>query len=449
MNCSQLSFGQTLAYACGGVSLTLPNLVISQWLLVRYLGERGDAPLIPGFMALSAGVTFGIMFALGRVTDGVTDPLVAYWSDHCRSRLGRRVPFVLFGVIPFGLVFYLLWVPPSMESSTLNAIYLFFLLQAYFILYTVVVAPYLALIPEIVSNTHERVNLTTVQAFFVMIGTLLFGLTALLIPAGWWVMGLTFATLTVLTLVPTLLFIREPSGGAPSKDGSVNLLRWVGVTLRNRSFLPVALATSFYWFGLNMLLLLVPLWVTNVLSLETTDTTKVMFPFLGANLVFLFVFNALARRLGKFITFLFVLGSTGLVLPLFCFVGMEFLPGSLLGQTAIVMALAGIPSAGFMVLQMAVLSDVAHHDSACTSIRREGIFFGVQAVFQKSAIGLSIPAFAALAQLGGDGQLVTTFGLKVASVVAGVSCGIAALVFLRYPLREQDDGTVAIADAQS
>lgn len=34
-------------------------------------------------------------------------------SDRTRSRLGRRHPYMLATAVPLGIVFYLVWVPPS------------------------------------------------------------------------------------------------------------------------------------------------------------------------------------------------------------------------------------------------------------------------------------------------------------------------------------------------
>lgn len=414
-----------------------------------YVPEKGGDPLISGLvfggMTLTAAVTFGLFFALGRITDAITDPLVAYWSDHLVSKRGRRIPFVLWGTPPFVIVFFLMWTPPTAEPSLTNALFVFALIQAYFILYTIVVAPYLALIPEIVSDPKRRVNLTTLQAIFVMIGTLLFGASGAIIENfGWTAMAAGTAVLSALTLLPTVLFIREPEYTPPAQDRHepLQLWRWVKLTLKNPAFFPVALSTSFYWFALNTIIVLIPYWVEGPLGLGKDSATVVMLPFLGVNLVFFFVFNFAAKRFGKYAAFMIVLIGTGLCAPLFWLVGTGVLPGSPLVQTAVVMALIGMPSAGFMMLPFAIISDVADYDERLTGLRREAIFFGTQAIFQKSAIALSIPVFGALAYLGGDGSAVTEGGLKLAAGLAGVASLLGAAAFWKYPLRESDGGLV-------
>ena len=62
---------------------------------------------------------------------------------------------------------------------------------------------------------------------------------------------------------------------------------------------------------------------------------------------------------------------------------------------------------------------------------------GVQAFFQKIAIGISIAVAAALMYAGGDLK-PTELGLKLISLTAGAVAVISLLVFLRYPIREKD-----------
>ena len=87
-----------------------------------------------------------------------------------------------------------------------------------------------------------------------------------------------------------------------------------------------------------------------------------------------------------------------------------------------------------MMLPFAALADVVDYDEQLTGQRREAIYFGVQAIFQKTMIGLSILAFGVLAFIGGDGK-ATVLGLKIIVGVAGVSCLIGFFVMLRYPLK--------------
>jgi GPH family glycoside/pentoside/hexuronide:cation symporter len=179
---------------------------------------------------------------------------------------------------------------------------------------------------------------------------------------------------------------------------------------------------------LNLLLMLVPRWVDEILHLKRDADTWVMLPFIGLNLVGFFIFNWLAKRIGKFRGFLIVLGSSALIFPLIALAGS--LPiGSPLLQTQIAVALAGLPVAGFSVLPFALLADVIDLDSEQSRIRREAIYFGVQAIFQKSMIGVSVVFFAWIHARTGPP------GLCWIALTAGAACALGLMAFCFYPVR--------------
>ncbi len=427
---TQLSTRQKVAYAAGGLAMNLTNLVISQWIFKRWVPTPADA-LVP--VAL-----FSAIFFMGRVTDAITDPLVAFWSDGLRSKRGRRIPFILWGLVPMAVVFFLLWTPPVPEQHWLNIVWAIVFIQVYFVLYTVVVTPYLALLPEITSGADERVNLTTLQAVFVMLGTVVFAVIGMVIEgAGWVAMAGIVAVLCIVSFGPTILAVREQPR-PPLAEGDADrpgLVAWVKQTFHNRPFLHLLASTSFYWFGLNLLIMIVPYWAQDFLGLDESAVTMLMGPFLVANLVFFFVFNWLAKRQGKFAAFVVTIVASAMAAPVLCTVG--HLPfGTLLQQSAFAMGLIGIPSAGFMMLPFALLADVVDHDEELTGQRREAIYFGVQAITQKTMIGASIFAFG-LMVLSGGGETASIAGLKAVPLVAAGSFVLGLVAFWGYSLRER------------
>lgn len=78
----------TMAYAVGHIN---NDLCASMWFvyLTYYLKDVvGLDPSLTGFCALS-----------GQIADGVTTPLVGVFSDNCRTGIGKRMPWYLFGFI--------------------------------------------------------------------------------------------------------------------------------------------------------------------------------------------------------------------------------------------------------------------------------------------------------------------------------------------------------------
>jgi GPH family glycoside/pentoside/hexuronide:cation symporter len=415
----QLTAVQLVTYSLGGLGMNLTNLVVSQWLYERYVIGGVLAPAVFSFVLLA-----------GRITDGVSDPFVAFWTDNARTRRGRRMPFLLFGALPFAIVCLLLWTPPVGAVPWIRILYSAIVTQLFFLGYALVVTPYLALLPEIAGSTVQRLNLTTGQAIAAMVGTLIFAMCGLVIQSGGYIgLGWMLAIAALISFYPLTFCIRERFVQPDENRISFGqVFVWIVQVARSRNFLPLLISTTLYWFGLNLLLMLVPRWVEEILHLKRDADTWVMLPFIGLNLIGFFIFNWVAKRIGKFRGFLVVLGSSALIFPLIALGGL--LPiGSPLVRTQVAVALAGLPVAGFAVLPFALLADVIDLDSEQSGIRREAIYFGVQAIFQKSMIGVSVVCFAWIHEMTGSA------GLSWIALGAGVACALGFVAFCSYPVR--------------
>lgn len=69
--------------------------------------------------ALFAGITLlGLIAASGRLIDAFLDPWIGSKSDSCKHPLGRRMPFMRYAAIPFGIITTLVFVSPVNHVST-------------------------------------------------------------------------------------------------------------------------------------------------------------------------------------------------------------------------------------------------------------------------------------------------------------------------------------------
>ena len=398
-----------LVYGLGGFAMNLTNLVMSQWLYERYV--------VGGVLAASA---FAVLLLAGRLTDAFSDPLIAFWTDNLRTRHGRRLPFLRWGTGPFALACVLLWTPPSTFDPTGRALYGFVVTQLYFLMYGLVITPYLALLPELSADPRDRLNLTTAQSTAALAGTLVFALTGAILQAGGYgAVALMLAAAVLISFLPAVLTLQESqsrTGTAPA--GLEEFHRWLGEGLRNTDFHPLLAATSLFWFGLNLILMLVPRMVQEQLHAPPGTVTLVMLPFIGVSLIGFFVCNGLAKRFGPHRCFTGALLLAALEFPLFGVCG-PLLPG--LASAQIVAALAALPAAGFAVLPFALLAEVIDRDAERSGHHREALYFGVQAIFQKSAIGLSVVVFAWIQ--------ANHYGLVLVSLLAGAACGLAGGIY--------------------
>ena len=107
----------------------------------------------------------GLLGALPRLTDALTDPLMGYISDNTHSKWGRRRPYIFIGAILSGVIFAILWQLPRGMSE--NYYFWFFLIGSFFfyIGYTIFATPWVALGYELTPDYHERTRLMGVQNF--------------------------------------------------------------------------------------------------------------------------------------------------------------------------------------------------------------------------------------------------------------------------------------------
>jgi len=370
--------------------------MVMQWLLVRYLPP--DKPhLVP------AAFLGGLML-LGRLTEGIGFAFFAHWSDNCRMQSGRRLPFMRFSIVPFAATFFLLFMPPVDHAHWLNMVYAALTIPAYFGLYGAVVVPYLALLPELSSDNRERINLSTWQSIFVLVSTIFFGLSG---PAlkhfGWTFAAGAAAVLGILFFLPACLLLHEAKADGEETGGRLALWPSVADVLRNQPFRRALISIGLFWFALNALTALVPYWAVIALGRSEDDVAKLMGLYLLVSFAASLGINRLAKRYGKHATLLGVYLAGAVIFPSLALVG--HLPfGDEFTQSLLVLALCGIPVAGFLILPFAVLADVVDHDTKTTGRRREATFYGVRGVLQKMLIGVSVLTFTIVPYVGSDGS---------------------------------------------
>src|SRR5574339_843785 len=163
----RLSLLTKLAYGIGDTDFSLTDTTLGVLFLIFLLDV---VRLEPGKAALA--------IFIGKSWDYINDPIVGYIADRTRTRWGRRRPYLLFGFIPFGLAFMMLWYRPPFESPWALVAYYALAYFVYDAVLTVVSMPYVALTPELTQDYDERTSLTSYRMAFSLLG----GLVAFVVP---------------------------------------------------------------------------------------------------------------------------------------------------------------------------------------------------------------------------------------------------------------------------
>ncbi|HKJ25180.1 MAG TPA: MFS transporter [Myxococcota bacterium] len=455
-----MSWRRRLAYAMGSAGFSLTDRIVYVVVIFFYLPPEGTGlrPLLGDEIFWGGLTAFGLATLIGRFFDAVADPFVGNASDRSRSRLGRRRVFMIWGVVPLVVIPALLFWPPGEPGSRANFYWLAGLLSLFYVFFTIYVAPYLALIPELAAGHAERVRLATLLAYVTFPVTIAFGA---------WAAG--FDQLTKIGVDPTdairavvvvlcviaFVFCLMPIIGlderrfASTQPSDLTLWPAIRATLFNRPFVVYLFAQIFFILGVNMISPVVNYYPRVVLG--RTETFAALFGVVLA--VGTVAGFPLVQRIGNVYgakrTLMFCTGVFAVALGALGFLRPGE-PGSAqdtfnLALSFAVMLACGIPIAGFMVVPAVIISQLVDRDEARTGMNRAAMFFGVQGLCTKFVYGVSGAILAFLFQRFGN-SADEPLGVLLVGPVAGALCLVSALLYALYPesqVLEEGLGTAA------
>ncbi|MDZ4131661.1 MAG: MFS transporter, partial [Dethiobacteria bacterium] len=161
---ARLTVKEKLGYGLGDLSGNIMFSAISFFLLYFFINVGG---LNPGLAA--------VVFLIARFWDAVTDFWMGSISDRTNTRWGKKRVYMLFGAVPYGLMFILLWLVPFGEDATqtIRFIYYTFAYLLYNTTWTIVYVPYNALTANMTGDYDERTSLNAYRIVMANIGILL------------------------------------------------------------------------------------------------------------------------------------------------------------------------------------------------------------------------------------------------------------------------------------
>lgn len=378
----RLSFWTKAAYAIGDLSNSVgPGTVVPFWYLFFLTDVAHLNPALAGLTVL-----------VGGIWDAINDPLVGLLSDRTRSRWGRRRPYLLFGALPYGLTFVMLWIVPPIQNQMLLCLYFALVYILYDTAVTVVGCPYAALTPELTLDHDERTSLTTYRMFVSIVTGLLAAVGfALILDAApdqrsaFQVMGLVCAAVFVPTILVAFFGTRErPEFQARPALPPLEGLRFV---VRNRAWWYTLWMSLLSWMPVDIASAVFAYFLIYWLRMEAMEASLVQAVILTSATFCLPVVSWMSRRWEKKTAFIISTASWALVMA-----GLLFLPpgAKSLGYLAAVLVGLGVSAAH--VLPTAMSADVLELDELASGSRQEGIYAGFAVFIRKLSTKLVLAA---------------------------------------------------------
>lgn len=461
-----LSVPQRITFSVPQVGVGISGTILGSWLMFFLVPP--DAEISAGRAVLVAASVYGWLELWGRIVDSVADPFIGHWSDRTNTRWGRRIPFILFGTPLLALSYISLWFLPFEPGSVGNALYLGAALTAYWILFTVVLGPYSALLPELVTTGRGRIVLSSVMGLFGAVGAILGILSGEVIsmfPDGAVVLGVEIPTgiqlvavvggvAILLCLAPALNIRETPHSAAKAVEDGI----WQSVAsaARNPAFLPVVGIAFFFKLAGGMIVTVMPYLTTQVLERaegvagmveagmgEAWQSRLLAIVFIGAVLWMPLLSKIGARTTHKQ---LMMIAGALYAVAMLALPAIGLLDEPTWGAVAI-MALLTFPTSIALVMPAVLFADVIDYDETLSGLRREGIYNGAVAFLTKWSEGLAKVLVVGLLTLGnsrGD-----ALGIYLVGPAAGVCMGLGVWFFRRFPQEQLERAVLAYREARA
>ena len=383
-----------MAYGAGDLGPAITANIVVVFLLVFFTNVAGLDPGLAGSILL-----------IGKIWDAINDPMLGALSDRTESKWGRRLPWMLWGAVPFGFFFFLQWVVPHFSdnpSTNQWGLFWYYVVISIFsnAFYTVVNLPYTALTPELTQNYDERTSLNSFRFAFSISGSILSLIIALVLfgvfpndPIKQYLLiGGVCAVLSVLPLYWCVFGIRERvlEGEArrqanPPPPQTMSYWEQLKAAFRNRPFLYVVGIYLCSWLAVQNTVAIIPYFVQNWMGLAEQDFTQVVIAVQVTGLIMLFVWTAVSKRVGKKAVYFM-----GMSVWVIAQIGLFLLqPGQVVWMYVLaVMAGFGVSTA--YLVPWSMIPDVIELDELNTGQRREGLFYGYMVLLQKVALAIGV-----------------------------------------------------------
>ncbi|MEO8603472.1 MAG: MFS transporter [bacterium] len=434
---SPLRTATLLAY--GGPIMALAYLLF--FVQFYFLKFATDVLLLPP-------AAVGGLFALAKLWDAVSNPLVGSWSDRTRTRLGRRRPFLLGALPLLGGSFVLLWNPPtSLTAGPLivwvgGALFLFF---TAFVLYAV---PHAALGAELSGDSHQRTRLFAGKQMSFTLGMLLAfaaiqtAMNAAAPRATAAALALPAALLALAALAITPLVVREPRS---PRSGGQSLFGSLRDVFRN----PPARTLLLVWFieslGVGAVGTMAP-FVAQYLLRRPDVVGSLPAAYVIAGIVSIPLWVRVSRRFGGRDTWL-----AAMLLAAAAFGGMLFIGSGDVSLALVLLVFAGCAMGCGSVLSSSLMADIIDLDAGRTGQRKEGVYSAAMLFALK--MGSSLATAASGLVLGAAGFLPNVeqsseslIGMR--ALFGGLPCVgflVGAALFWTFPLGRRTPVAIPVA----
>lgn len=390
------------------------------------------------YLGLDEGLA-SIVWMIFAAWNALNDPLFGYISDRTKSKLGRRIPYIRYGALLYGLIFILSWFLWPFGGSQV-ALFAQMLLSLFFFdtFYTAIATSLYVLPYTMAESNQARSGIFVWKIFFSLLSL---GAPLVLFPlvrpdvgesAGCFqAIMILLGVVTTLVIFFSTFFYKEKY----TSDATDAPRLWESICqcLKNRAFL-VYEVISFTVIFVQTILMQGVIYYFD----EFTVPMSLAYASLGAGAVcgILLWMKSMGKvGVARCITMMSLAFAAGALLVIFA--GQYVIPAM------IAFFIIGLGFSGGMYLVPLMNGEVIDYDEAKTGFRREGMYAGVNSLITKPAISFANAAFVMMigwfgydnAVKAGAQDAMAKFGVKVAwMALPALLFILSAIAMKAYPL---------------
>ncbi len=375
--------GQQIAFNFGNLALWAVNAAFSTWVFSFYFSALGMDPLY-----------ISLAFVIWSIWNAFNDPLIGYISDRTKTKIGRRKPYIIIGLIGVVIIEIVLWIPPVRTDIGMFW-YLLIMLIAWDIFYTCLALPYDTLFPEMYLTEKQRASSNTFKQIGSIVGLLLaYLLGGLLVgeinvEAGYLLNGIVTSIIVAVTVTISLIWgVKERKEFSNDNKHEFGFLEGLKYTFKNKGFVIYTIIYFLYEYFILTIGTVIPLFGKNVLlknglAVEAFDASLLSGILFVVGFITVPLWKYLHVKIGSKTGF-----AISVILYIITSIPLFFLTDY--WHVAYVAGAMGIGFGGMLYYIYLIIADVVDEDELNTGVRREGTFFGITNFFMRLSMILSI-----------------------------------------------------------
>lgn len=430
----KLSFKEKFSYGLGDMSANIMFSAISFYLLYFFINVGG----------LKAELA-SVVFLVARLWDAVTDYMMGRISDKTKSKFGKRRVYMLFGALPYGLAFILLWLTPFGEGSqAAKLIYYLVVYMVYNTAWTVVYIPYSALTANMTADYDERTSINGFRIALANLGILLGAAFFALLADGteslfYGVFGSQSKAYAVSAIIFGLLasgimllsFAGTKERVDTSEKNDKGFFRTLKEFFKLKEFRNVMMCYLLSMIGFDIIMAVFMFFINDALGFGGGAMSMI---FVAIPLVMAIASSLLWVKLSEKFQKHKVYAASCVYMAVVLIFAI-FVPELTVWSTVLLCVFAGIGMSAIQILPYASVPDVVEVDEYVNGVRREGAYYGITQFMYKIASGASVALVSLVLGLFGyiestDGSVIQQpeDALFAIRIVLGVVPGVIFLL---------------------